>query len=111
MLGLHADRCWNGETGIGHGMPVGWVHSTEHGSGKTEACLTAHSMLGFFHRAIWAGDATKSVTFEASAMEANLTKFIDDVVPSLSNDNTATSKALAQTVRAFYDRTARAVNE
>ena len=25
VLGLHADPCWNGETGIGHGMPVGWL--------------------------------------------------------------------------------------
>ena len=54
VLGLHADRCWKGETGIGHGMPVGWIHSPEHGTGKTEAMRAGHAMLGFNYRAIWA---------------------------------------------------------
>jgi hypothetical protein len=34
VLGLHADKCWDGQAGLGHGMPVGWVYSAEHGSGK-----------------------------------------------------------------------------
>ena len=108
VLGLNADKVWGGQTGMNHGMPVGWVHSREAGSGKTEACLNAHSMLGFFNRAIWAGDATKSVTFEAGSMEHNLTKFIDDVVPNETNHGYH-SKALQQQVRAWYDRTTRAV--
>lgn len=109
VLGLHADRCWGGETGIGHGMPVGWVYSPEHGSGKTEAILAAHSMLGLFHRPITAGDTTKSFTFEAASMEANLTKFIDDVVPAKDPNGENSSKWISQAGRAFYDRTARAV--
>lgn len=109
VLGLHADKCWGGQTGLGHGMPVGWIWSQIHGTGKTEACLTAHAALGFFNRSIWAGDATKSVTFEATSMDANLTKFIDDVVPSDKGGEGFHSKALAQQVRASYDRTSRAV--
>jgi hypothetical protein len=106
ILGLHADACWNGETGVGHGMPIGWAFSKEQGSGKTEASLLIHSTLGFFHRALWGGDATKSVTFEALSMESCLMKFIDDWVPSTDNCD---SKAMSQQVRAFYDRVARAV--
>ena len=109
VLGLHADRCWNGETGVGHGMPVGWIYSSEFGSGKTEAMSLANAMLGFFDRGMWAGDATKSVMFEASSCEANMMKFIDDVVPSDKNGDGYYSRALAQQVRAFYDRTSRAV--
>jgi hypothetical protein len=44
------------------------------------------------------------------SLEANLTKFIDDVVPSDKGANGEySSRALAQQVRAFYDRTSRAV--
>lgn len=44
------------------------------------------------------------------SLEANLTKFIDDVVPSdKSGNGEYSSRALAQQVRAFYDRTSRAV--
>ena len=110
VMGLHADRFWAGEAGMGHGMPVGWVYSVEHGSGKTEACLNAHSSIGFYNRAIWAGDATKAVTFESSNMECNMMKFIDDVVPSDKGNGEFQSKALAQLVRSFYDHTARAVS-
>jgi hypothetical protein len=72
--------------------------------------MLAHSMIGFFKRAIWAGDASKPVTFESVSLEANLTKFIDDVVPSdKSGSGEYSSRVLAQQVRAFYDRTSRAV--
>ncbi|MDC0525768.1 hypothetical protein OAO87_02120 [bacterium] len=42
-LGLHPhttpwSRC--------HGFPVGWAHSSEFGSGKTEAFLQAHAPCG-----------------------------------------------------------------
>lgn len=109
VLGLHATRCWNGETGLGHGMPVGWVYSTEYCTGKTEAAMLAHTTMGFFHRAIWAGDATKSVTFESSYIESGLMKFIDDIVPPEAKNDGYHSSALAQQIRAFFDRTSRAV--
>ena len=68
-----------------------------------------HDGRGRRHRAIWAGDATKSVTFESSSMEANLTKFIDDVVPPDKGNGDCHSKPIAQMCRALYDRTSRAV--
>lgn len=33
VLGLHADKCWAGQAGLGHGCPVGWVWSKEMGTG------------------------------------------------------------------------------
>ena len=106
ILGLHADDCWKGETGVSHGMPIGWAFSREQGSGKTEASLLIHSTLGLGGRPLWGGDATKSVTFEALNMESGLMKFVDDWVPSADHKD---SKAMAQQVRAFYDCVARAV--
>jgi len=109
VLGLHADRCWNAEHGLNHGMPVGWVYSPEYGSGKTESCLGAHSMLGLFNRPIWAGDATKSVTAEALSMECNIMKFVDDVVPAGGFDNEHYSRHMSQETRRVYDRSERNV--
>ena len=105
VLGMHADRLWKGESGVGHGCPVGWFHSPEQGSGKTEAMLLAHSMLGLYNRSLWAGDATKSVTFEATSMDSCLMKFIDDYVPSDRSE----SKIMQQLIRSIYDCTQRAV--
>ena len=55
VMGMHASKMWSGQSGFGHGFPVTWVYSSEPNTGKTEACLLAHGMLGFYHRAIWAG--------------------------------------------------------
>ena len=105
VLGLHATKCWGGETGLGHGMPVAWIHSAEWGSGKTESCLLANSAIGLFHRGIWAGDATQSATGEGVSLDCCLTKIIDDVVVGPDG----VSKPIAVQVRTYYDRSTRAV--
>ena len=56
VAGLHVDRFWKGEHGLGHCFPVTWVHSREHGTGKTESCLLANSLLGCNERSLWAGN-------------------------------------------------------
>ena len=55
VAGMQASKIWAGQTGFGHGCPVTWIYSHEPHSGKTESSLLAHSMLGFYHRNMWAG--------------------------------------------------------
>ena len=55
VMGMQASKIWKGQSGMGHGCPVTWVYGVQHGTGKTEAILAAHSMLGFYNRAVWAG--------------------------------------------------------
>ena len=55
VIGMHASKIWAGQTGFGHGAPVTWVWSHEPNTGKTEASLLAHSLLGFYNRSLWAG--------------------------------------------------------
>ena len=88
-------------------MPFSWIFSTEPNTGKTEACLFAHSMLGFFSRAPWAGDVTKPALFERFSQQSCLSVVVDDVVISSVNHE---SKTYAQLGRALYDRTSRAVS-
>jgi len=106
VMGMQAEKIWGGQTGFGHGMPFGWVFSAEHNTGKTEACLLAHGMLGMFHRAIWAGDASKPQMFELLDKQSCLTVFVDDIV---INETDPRSRTFAQLGRALYDRTSRAV--
>ena len=103
VAGLQTTKVWAGQTGLGHGFPTTWVFSNEPNTGKTEATLLCQSMLGFFHRAPWAGDATKSAMFERFSQQSDISVVVDDVVVS---DN---SRMYAQLGRALYDRTTRAV--
>lgn len=105
VLGLNVDLFWSGSAGIGHGFPIGWIYSKEHNSGKTEAARLAAAAVGLPERAMFAGDTTKSMLFEALSAEAGLTKFIDDVVTRGGE-----STMLAQSIRAIFDRAARAVS-
>ena len=102
-MGLHVDRFWDGQTGLGHGFPIAWVYSLMPNTGKTEACLNAHSMLGFGHRGLVAGDVTKAALFERVSQQCGLTTIVDDVV--VSGD----SRMYSQIVRALYDQTTRMV--
>ncbi len=102
-LGLHADRFWKGESGLGHGHPVGWIVSRDFGTGKTEALKTAQSLLGFGSAPLIAGDATKAFIYERCNLQTNLTLMIDDIVPNQE------SKMLQQQIRSFYDHTERSV--
>ena len=105
VLGLHADKCWAGQSGIGHGMSVCWVHSAEYGSGKTHACMLGKALVGCWDRPLIAGDATKSLLNEVASVQSNITNFVDDIVKP---DGTSTHHA--QMVRAFYDKTGRCVS-
>ena len=104
VMGMYADRLWEGHHGVGHGMPITWVYSTEPNTGKTEATLLANSMLGFFKSAPWAGDATKPALFERLAQQSCLPLMIDDVVAKKNE-----SQALAQLIRAVFDKCPRTV--
>ena len=106
VMGLFSSNIWSGETGLGHGMPFGWIYSQQPNTGKTEALLGVNSMLGLFGRAPWSGDATKSALFERFNQQANMTVAVDDVVV---NPNAPDSKVYAQMGRALFDRIARAV--
>ena len=107
VMGLHCHQIWNGQSGVGHGHPFGWIFSTEPSTGKTEACLLAHSMLGMFHRGLWAGSATHPALMERLSDQSGLTLFVDDVVINASHPE---SKAYSQLGRALFDRTSRAVS-
>ena len=104
VMGLYADQIWKGKSGVGHGMPFGWVYSTEPNTGKTEAVTLAHCMLGMHKRPLWAGDATKPALFERLSQQANLTLAVDDVVAKKNE-----SQAYAQLGRALYDQSQRSV--
>ena len=106
VMGLFASKIWAGESGLGHGMPFGWIYSPEPNTGKTEALLILNSMLGLFHRAPWSGDATRSALFERFNQQADMTVAVDDVVV---NPNAPESRVFMQMGRALYDRIARAV--
>ena len=49
------------------------------------------------------------MTFESSYIESGLMKFIDDIVPPEAKNDGFHSSALKQQIRAFFDRTSRAV--
>ena len=104
VMGLHCQRFWNGESGLGHGMPFGWIYSNEPNSGKTEASLLAHSMVGFFGRPPWGGDATKPAMIERFAQQSGLSVVVDDVVLRGGE-----SKMYSQLGRLVFDRPSRAV--
>lgn len=110
VLGLHADKCWAGQSGVGHGAAVGWIWSREHGTGKTEAMLTCYDLQGYTQRGIYSGDTSQPLLQEACFIDANLTKFIDDVVPVEKAPGEMSSRKTAQQVRCIYDRASRAVS-
>lgn len=105
IMGMHASKIWAGQTGVGHGMPIGYVYSEEPNTGKTEACMLGHAMLGWFRRSLWAGDVTKPALFEILDQSADLTATIDDLVDYGRSE----SKTLSQFGRAVYDRATRTV--
>lgn len=104
-LGLHANKCWLGQSGVGHGMSVAWVHSPEYGSGKTHACLLGKATVACWDRPLIAGDATKSLLNEVASVQSNITNFVDDIVKP---DGISTHHA--QMIRSFYDKVGRCVS-
>lgn len=34
VMGMYASKIWAGESGLGHGMPFGWIYSSEPNTGS-----------------------------------------------------------------------------
>ena len=109
VLGLHADRLWKGESGLFKGMPVTWLYSKHHGTGKTAASYLGQAIAGRWSEPLMAGDASKPITAEKLSSMQNLTLFIDDYVPP-KEKGVATSRVLSQESRMFYEGAARCVS-
>jgi len=107
VMGLHASKFWAGESGLGHGMPLGWLVSSCPGTGKTESALLVNSMEGYHHVPVWGGDPTKPALFDKLALQGDLTAVVDDVLIDPANP---TSKPLATSTRTVFDGSTRAVS-
>lgn len=105
VMGMQVDELWKGRSGLGHGAPVTWVVGPPN-SGKTEAALLGHAMIGNYHTAAFGGDATKPLLNDKVSQKSCLTLFIDDVTVKKN----LVSPAHTVVVRGLYDRTTRAVS-
>ena len=85
VAGLHVHRFWEGEHGVGHCFPITWVHSREHGTGKTEACLLANSVLGCDQRGLWAGDFYAATLFVKVPAAMSIAPAVPTVVAPMYN--------------------------
>ncbi len=104
VMGLHASKFWEGQSGLGHGMPVGWLHSSGPNTGKTEAARAVQSLIDLFHVSLLGGDATKAALFDKLALVADMPVIVDDFVVDKTNP---TSKFLATLFRSVYDKMTR----
>ena len=107
VMGLHTDRFYNGEHGIGHGMPIMWAMSSGPNTGKTEASYAVQSLTGHHHNAVWGGDPTKAALFDKLAGQSCTTLCVDDYAVEAN----AYSKPMRNVVCGVFDRTTRAVSE
>ena len=116
VMGLNANLIWDGQTKIGHGFPLCWAWSHEQNSGKSEASLVVHHMLGKGHRGVTGGDVTKAGLFELLHLQSNMVEVVDDVAAVSINKKNAQQKGgdtissnYAVIGRALYDHTSRTV--
>ena len=102
IMGLFAREMWDGEHGVGAGIPFAWVYSAEPCTGKTQAMVLANMMLGGKQNGLIAGDMTKAGGLDKLDSQCSLNLYVDDVV-------NVDGKGLQQLARCAFDGTSRVV--
>lgn len=110
VMGLYANRLWQGEHGCGRGVPFVWAYSAEHHTGKTTALNLVKALTGQFSCPTWGGTTTEPMIFERTAMQANMIVPIDDVVLSeWSKNHDNSSMKMSNIARMLYEQSTRPV--
>lgn len=105
LIHQHSSEIWQGASGVGHGVPIGWACSSSPGSGKTEAALLAASISGLSQQML-AGDTTKAALLEKATLQSDSSVIVDDVVLK----KPARLADYADICRMMYDRGTRTVS-
>lgn len=109
IMGIKAPEIWKDQHGTRSGMPLAWLYSTQHATGKTTTVCTINSLLGFSQmgskRGILNGDITKAALIERASQQCGMSIIADDFVAYKDNQ----SFKLAELFRLLYDGTSRAV--
>ena len=108
VIGMHADKLWSGQHGLGRGMPFTWIYSPEPGTGKTESALLAQGLIGCFGRNLWAGDSTRAALMERLSAQRDLSLIVDDVC---INSKENSSKSFSDLGRTLFERSIRVVSK
>lgn len=103
IMGLHADRFWNGEAGLSK-FPVTLAVSNMAGTGKTLALGMVHALHGLVRSPIMSACSTTvafqmKLGFQRCGMVCS-----DDYVPPKGYDG-----KMAELIRMIYERTARSI--
>lgn len=85
---LYCSKIWKGESGGITMVMIGWLFSIEGNTGKTQAQLLGHALVGFLHNTMLTGaSSTLPAMQNRISIQADMVLMIDEAVVKLTGEN------------------------